>query len=59
MNHMQLYDRWLSHSLEDADLIAELEAIKGRTTKFLIGFTGICLLGQPACAACLARVPIG
>ena len=30
MNHMQLYDRWLSHSLEDADLIAELEAIKGK-----------------------------
>lgn len=59
MNHMQLYDRWLSHSLEDADLIAELEAIKGKDDEIFDRFYRDLSLGQPACAACLARVPIG
>ena len=29
MNHMDLYNRWLSHPLEDPDLKPDLEAIKG------------------------------
>ena len=58
MNHMQLYDRWLSHSLEDADLIAELEAIKGKDDEIFDRFYRDLSFGT-AGAACLARVPIG
>ncbi len=38
MNHMKLYDRWLAHSVEDADLTAELEAIKGKDNEIFDRF---------------------
>ncbi len=57
MDHTALYERWTSAMLEDADLTAELAAIKGRDEEILTVFTAIWNLGRSDCAACWARGP--
>ena len=38
MNHTELYERWLAAPLEDPDLTAELQSIKGRDAEILDRF---------------------
>ena len=61
MNYLETYEIWKKKQLEDPDLIAEMIEIEGNEQEIKERFIRMleCLLGQPACAACLARVPIG